>query len=105
MQHYLDIVNGHSVKWKYNFNTEKIKILIFGKVNKDMCFTINGKKSIVVDGYKHPLCSSPNAQLKFIEERVDSLKVSCHMIRSIGSSTLGFKIVLVSNYPKIVVWM
>ena len=61
MQHYLDTVNGHSVKWKYNFNTEKIKILIFGKVNKDMCFTINGKKLIIVDGYKHlgvPLCSS-----------------------------------------------
>ena len=92
MQHYLDTVNSHSVKWKYNFNTEKIKILIFGKVNKDMCFTIDGKKLIIVDGYKHlgvPLCSSSNAQLKFIEERVDSLKVSCHMIRSIGSSTGG----------------
>ena len=71
MQHYLDTVNGHSVKWKYNFNTEKIKMLIFCKVKKNMCFTINGKKLIIVDGYKHlgvPLCSSSNAQLKFIEE-------------------------------------
>ena len=57
-----------------------------------MCFTINGKKCIIVDGYKHlgvPLCSSSNAKLKFIEEKVDSRKVSCHMIRSTGSSKGG----------------
>ena len=113
MQHYLDTVNGHSVKRKYNFNTEKITILIFGKVNTNMFFTINGEIFIIVDGYKHsgvPLCSSSNAQLKFMEERVDSLQVSCHMIESIGSSTGGtsnkcFKIVLVSRYPKMFVWV
>ena len=100
MQHYPDTVNGHSAKWKYNFNTEKIKILIFGKVNKNMCFTINGKTLIIVDGYKHLgvlLCSSSNAQLKFKEERVDSLKVSCYMIRSIGSSTGGISPISASN--------
>ena len=43
MQHYLDTVNGHSVKWKYNFNTEKIKILIFGKVNKDRAYVFYNK--------------------------------------------------------------
>ena len=83
MQHYLDTVNGHSVKWKYNFNTEKIKILIFGKVNKNLCFTINGKTLLIVDGYKHlgvSLCSSSDTQLKLIEVLVSGARVTIDVV-------------------------
>ena len=83
MQHYLDTAYAHSLKWKYTFNTDKIKIIVFGVKNKKLYFTIKGKQLSVVDGYKHlgvPLCSSKSAEVKFIEEKVNNLKVACNMI-------------------------
>ena len=53
MQHYLDTVNGHVVKWKYIFITEKIQMLIFGKLNENICFAINSKQLIVEGVVSH----------------------------------------------------
>ena len=93
LQYIVDEAVKHSIKWRYSFNLDKIRILVFWGFLLWYCYiTIRNQLLKQVDSHLHvgiPLCSTRKADKNFCNERITCHKKLVNMILSIDSSTDG----------------
>ena len=92
LQNLLDICHAYSRKWRFQFNSRKSEIMIFGR---DCCpgteLNIGGKVIHVKDTCKHmgiPLSVSSPAQTKRIEDRIDKGEKAYFAVQGLGNRRL-----------------
>ena len=92
LQNLIDVAVRHSVKWKYEYNVKKCKILIIGEHKDKLNIYMCGKVLEITLRYKHvgvPLYLKPKEEKSAIAERVSELNTTTSIIKNIGARTGG----------------
>ena len=88
MQYLVDIAYNYSLRWRFEYNPQKCKIMVFGNTRNLNCDIRLGSNVITVSKCEThlgvPLAVNMSDQLQSIKERVTSCKYVCYGISSLG---------------------